>query len=185
MLDYNPKKAAHFEVRWWQAHHHGQKLRLAYFLLRHQMELFSVNFFVALKAVQFLVPAVHAHNYRKKEKAIQHVTEYYSFIKKYTHYTYQPQSVAEKEVEWWWIHDDLEHEKDKSSLTHAFANLYAELISRSQEQLMPSAEHRTQATIFHDRAEDQNTSIENVSLYWTKTEEQLEKFYSKLLEASR
>lgn len=153
---------------------------MAWSLARMQMSVFGVSFIRAVQAMKLLYPAVHAHNVRKKEAAIQHTHNYYKFIKEYSGFQYNPEKAAQLEVEWWWIHDELEHEQDKSRLTHAFAHLYAELIQSSSEQVMAAARHKTEATQFHDKAEDPQTLPEDITSHWDKAEVSLLAFYTEL-----
>ena len=185
MLNYNPKKIAHFEVSWWKAHHFGQKAKLVYYLLRFVAGMFNINIFKAYKAIKPLVPAVKAHNYKKKEEAIKGVTEFYRIIKQYTDYTYKPEDVGAKEVEWWWIHDDLEKEDDKTKLVDAFIELYSALLSINKERVKKAAEHRTQATYYHDIAESPKTEPSKIDSAWKKTEQELVKFHQELLKADK
>lgn len=185
MLNYIPEKVAFFEVQAWKAHHHGQKVRLIYFLLRHHMELFSIHSWQAIKALKLLVPAIRAHNFSKKVEAEELLVTYYSKIKKYTGYSFDPKLVASKEAAWWWIHDDLEYNLEKTPLVQAMTQLYAAILSVPTSATEECGKLRTQATIFHDLAESKKTPEAQVGDYWKKTELELKKFYTELLRVDR
>lgn len=185
MLNFNPKKVAYFEVQAWQAHHYGQKIKLVYFLLRHQMELFGIHSWQAVRALQLLVPAIQAHNRSEKVMAENYLASYYSLIKKIINYPFNTKVVASREASWWWIHDDLEHIKDKTPLVNAFATLYAAILSVPVETAYECGKLRTEATIFHDLAESKNTPQNTVAEYWSKTERSLVDFYTELLRVDR
>jgi len=185
MLTYNPKKCARLEIRAWQAHHVGKKAALAYYLTRHQMEVFGLGPIVAFRALFFLLPAVRAHNYRKKEDAITHTTKYYEYLKKHVEYSYNPLKVAEQEVDWWWIHDDLEKSENKSQLQEAFAHLYGTIIGIPAELLGEAAAYKVMATIEHDIAETKEIDENKSNNAWKKAEEALVGFYTFMQEAEK
>lgn len=181
MLNYRPSKVAKWEVKAWQAHHYGNKYRLAYYLMRQHMELFSIHSWQAIKAMRLLVPAIRAHNYIKKDAAEKHLQKYYGLIKQYTHYSYDIKLVAHHEAAWWWVHDELEHKTDKSKLILAFAELYGAILSVPITTTMKTGELRTQATVYHDLAENKYAPADKVTGYWQQTEQNLMEFYTELL----
>ena len=181
MLNYNPQKVASYEIGWWQAHHHGQKLKLVYYLIRQMAKMYDLNLWQAIQVIKPLLPAAKAHNYQHKDEAKKFITQYYTVLKKYTSYKYQPAEVAEKEVAWWWLHDDLEDDQDKTQLINAFAELYAVMLSTNVDKTRLMGEYRAQATHFHDLAEKKSASAEQVAKSWKQATESLNLFNQEFL----
>lgn len=119
ILDFDPTRAAHFEVEAWKAHHVGKHARLLRMVIAMHHEVFGLGRVKALIACRPLVSAIRAHNRVDKVTAQRELELYYFLLKRFNRYTYSESAVAAKEAAWWWLHDDLEHVADKApSLTH-------------------------------------------------------------------
>lgn len=182
-VKFDPKEIAKLELGWWKAHNDGDKKRLSFFLVKWSAKLYDVGDRSARKIVEILSTAVKCHNERSWQKAIEVLTEAYEMIKGKTKYVFSPAIVAQLEVNWWRIHDELENDLNKEILEKAFRDYYGEIYRLSELQAIKTAHWKTLATVAHDLAE-KSKSKGDEDKYWRLTEDYLVKVYQALREVA-
>lgn len=180
MININPQVFGKLEVGWWVAHNQKDKQKMYELLVAQTVQLYSLSEEVAKNALRELVLGVSYHDTREWDKAIDAVEIYYQKIKDGSGLKFDPRSIAELEVGWWRLHDDLENNPDKSQLALLFAKLYSGLYGIKESDLITAGNLKVQATREHDLAEDQNTPPDQINIHWKKAEELLVSFYEEI-----
>lgn len=176
----DPVKLGNLEMAWWRAHNDQDKSKLARLLIEQNMLMYGLSQDEAKLALGDLIGGVNYHDLREWDKAIKAVTDYYQKIKSKSNLKYDPVIVAKLEVGWWRLHDELEHNPDKSKLAKAFAKLYSVQFNIEIDKLVKSGKLKAEATNEHDLAEDPNTPINEVEIHWERTKQLLIEFYTEL-----
>lgn len=179
-LEIDPTQLGNLEVGWWRAHNDKDKPRMAQLLIEQNMALYGFSPEEAKSALQDLVGGVSYHDTRQWDEAINAVTGYYQKIKEKTALGFDPAEVAKLEVGWWQLHDELEHNPDKTALADAFAKLYATQFGVEIEKTKKAGQLKAEATREHDFAEDPSTPPDEVEMHWGKANELLIDFYQEL-----
>ena len=174
------QKLGEYEIGWWRAHNDRDKERMVKFLVEYNREFYSLSGDDSHAAVNCLAAAAKYHDTRDWGAAERAAKEYYDLILKYSDLGFDSKEVAKLEIGWWRIHDELEHNLDKTRLARAFANLYAAEFRLDSGSLKRAGELKAQATYEHDLAEDQMTAEEDREVHWKKAEENLVEFYREL-----
>jgi len=180
-LNFNPNNVAKYELLWWQAHHIGNREKLFENLVKQLEEMYKMSQAEAEKAIGFIMLAVKYHDTENYKDAITKVEQYYLVIKNTASLNFDTKKVAELEVAWWQLHDELEVNPDKSSLAELFTKLYAAIFDIPEENLSLVGFFKALATYEHDLAEDPKTDPSRVEFHWKRTELMLQKFYEELL----
>lgn len=178
---FDPVKLGELEVSWWRAHGEGKKSKLFRLVIEAFSEQYGLSF-LGKRAIAHVVRAGIHRGHKEWEEAEREITKFYSIVKKEAGFEFDPQSVAMKEVGWWKLHDRLERQEDKSSLTEAFMDLYSEIYGVDRELLRGAAEQRTLATVEHDKAEQKGITSEEAEKHWENAKEYLITFYTQLKE---
>lgn len=176
----DPDKLGKLEVGWWRAHNEHNKPKLAKLLVEQNMLMYGLTEDEAKSALGDLVFGVNYHDMRKWDEAIEAVTCYYQKILKKSGLKYDPLTVAKLEVGWWRLHDELEHNPDKSALAKAFAKLYASQFNIKIEKMIKAGELKAEATREHDIAEAPNTPKNEAEVHWENAEKLLVDFYGEI-----
>ncbi|TSC59826.1 MAG: Isoprenyl transferase [Parcubacteria group bacterium Gr01-1014_107] len=179
-LKFNPKLVAKAEIGWWKAHNDKDKRKMLKFLIQQYIELYSMTENEAKVTLKPLVVATKYHDSRNWKQAKETVTNHYNLVKRKTKQNFEPRELAELEVGWWKIHDELEDSFDKSSLAETFAKLYATQYGIDKEKMKKAGKLKAQATYEHDLAEDPNTPAKQTEAHWRKAEKLLVDFYNEL-----
>lgn len=180
MININPQVLGKLEVGWWIAHNQKDKQKMYELLVAQTAQLYSLSEDLAKDALKELVLGVSHHDARQWDKAIDAVEIYYQKIKEGSGLKFDPRRIAELEVGWWKLHDDLENNPDKSQLASLFAKLYSGLYGVKESDLITAGRFKAQATLEHDLAEDPSTPPDQVDSHWKKAEELLIRFYEEL-----
>lgn len=168
------------EVGWWKAHNEGNKKELLALLLRQHKLIYSASKLEVLSAIKHLVKATQYHDRKDWNLAEKEAATYYSKIKPRSGLNFNPQKAAKLEVGWWKLHDDLEHEEDKSPLAKNFAQLYAEIFGLKEKSMEQAGKHKAEATRHHDLAEKPGISQKEAEGHWNKAEKFLIAFYREV-----
>ncbi len=179
-LTLNPESTARAEYEFWRAHDDKDPSRLRSALERWTGELYGLEPDVSAEAVGHLFGAVAAHDTREWDAAVEHAARYYAVIEKHSGLSFDPRQAGELEVAWWRIHDELEHEADKGPLVDAFSRLYAEVFGAPVDAVRQACELKAQATVEHDRAEDDGVDPEQAERHWHAAAECLRSSYTAL-----
>lgn len=182
-VKFNPREIAKLELGWWKAHNEGDKQGLKAFLTKWEAELYNIENRIASEIVGMLSSAIGYHNKKNWQKAVEVMGRVYKMIKEKTKYVFTPIIVAQLEVNWWKIHDELENDLDKEILEKAFRDYYGEIYRLSELQSIKTAHWKTLATVAHDLAE-KSKSKEDEDKYWRLTEDYLVKAYQALREVA-
>lgn len=178
---FDPVKLGELEVGWWRAHGRGDKMSLLRLLTAAAVEQYGLSF-LEKRAVIHIVNAAKRHDQRDWTGAISELAKFYEAVQKKTGLDFGPNNVADKEVRWWRLHDELEKQEDKAPLTEAFIDLYSEIYGVDRELLRGAAEQRTLATVEHDKAEQKGITSEEAEKHWENAKEHLITFYTQLKE---
>ena len=176
----DPVKLGNLEVGWWRAHNDQDKPKLAKLLVEQNMLMYGLTQDEAKSALGDLIGGVNYHDLREWDKAIKAVTDYYQKIKSKSNLKYDPVIVAKLEVGWWRLHDELEHNPDKSKLAKAFAKLYSVQFNIEIEKLVKAGKLKAEATNEHDLVENPNTPKTDIDSHWEKAKQLLIDFYTEL-----
>jgi len=182
-VKFNPPKMAQLEVGCWQAHHEKDNKKLFSLLIDWFKELYQIEENSAKRIVEITAVAINFHNKKSWQKAIKTLEKVYQIIKKETNYVFSPEVVANLEINWWQIHDELENELDKEELEKAFRDYYGEIYRLSSLQAARTAHYKTLATYTHDLAE-KTTDLKEARKYWHLAREYLVKTYKALREVA-
>jgi hypothetical protein len=179
-IELNPVQLGNLEVGWWKAHNDEDKPRMSRLLVKHNVALYGFTPEEAQEALKSLVQGVNHHDTREWNKAAEATTSYYEKVKEKTGLDFDPKEVAELEVGWWQLHDELEDNPDKTRLAEAFVKLYATQFGIDEEKLTKAGSLKAEATREHDLAEDSNTSSDEINIHWDKANKLLIDFYREL-----
>ena len=179
-IELNPVQLGNLEVGWWKAHNDEDKPRMSRLLVEHNVSLYGFTPEEAQEALKSLVQGVNHHDTREWDKAAEATTSYYEKVKEKTGLDFDPKEVAELEVGWWQLHDELEDNPDKTRLAEAFAKLYATQFGKDVEKMAKAGQLKAEATREHDLAEQPNTPEGEVDNHWNKANQLLIDFYSDL-----
>ncbi|HEY8108952.1 MAG TPA: hypothetical protein VIF43_03005 [Patescibacteria group bacterium] len=177
---FNPETTAQAEKRFWRAHNDKDMPRIRASLEQWTSELYGVDKQSSQEAVGHLFAAVASHDSRDWGAAVEHAAGYYRVIRDSSALDFDPQTAGELEVAWWRIHDELEHEPDKTRLVEAFSRLYAELFGISPVAAREAGVLKAQATVEHDLAEDPDTDPGTVDGHWDAAAGALKQSYQAL-----
>lgn len=173
IIEIQPKLLGNLEIGWWRAHNDKDKQRMLELLIEYTKAFYGISAEGAQSALQYLIEGVKHHDTREWDRAIDSVTEYYQIIRNETEFEFDPRELAELEVGWWHLHDELEHNPDKSALATAFAKLYATQFGLDIESMMEVGRLKAEATQGHDLAEAPETSPSDIELHWSKAKQLL------------
>ncbi len=180
-VQFKPEKTAELEINWWKAHNQNSKKELRKFSTQWIKELYNVGNDEAKEMTQTMFKAVtEGHNQRNWELAVNAMESFYSTALENMEADFDPRQVAELEVNWWQVHDDLEDSVDKLELEKAFSALYGELYQQSELQLREAVHWKAMATFEHDLAEKEGISKEKQEKHWQEAEKHLQNFYHEL-----
>lgn len=179
-LDYDPAKVGKTEQLWWKAHNEKNKPEMIKLMIEEHIQIYRMDGETAMKALIILAGGTQYHDVRDWEGAKRAANEYYEMIKEHTGLSFDSQKMAELEIGWWILHDELEHIEDKTELAKAFAALYAAEFGVDEEKLMEAGRKRAQATYEHDLAEDPQTPVAEIDKHWDNTAILLGDFYREL-----
>lgn len=182
LATFDPVKLGELEVGWWQAHGRGDKISLLRLLTAASSEQYGLSF-LEKRAVIHIVNAAKRHDQRDWAGVISELAKFYEAVQKKTGLDFDPNNVADKEVRWWRLHDELEKQEDKTPLTEAFMDLYSVIYGIDRELLKSAAEQRMLATVEHDKAEQEGIVPEEAEKHWGNAREHLITFYTQLKEA--
>ena len=104
----------------------------------------------------------------------------YSIIQHDTGFSFDPDWVANLDIDGYILHDQLEDEPDKSQLTNHFTELIAEIFRINRFQAQQAAYYKTLAFTYHDLAEKPNIPTKQEDFWWSKTLQALETSYTHL-----
>ncbi|MBU0708151.1 di-trans,poly-cis-decaprenylcistransferase [Patescibacteria group bacterium] len=182
-VNFDPKKAAQYEVGWWKAHHYRDTVKMRENFVKLVSEVYSMDLESASGTLDcFTRAVVEGHNQRDWVVASEEMSKFYQLIKESTQMNFDPRAVGILEVAWWEIHDELEEVVDKQRLEDAFVGLYGEIYQQSAMQLQKAAHLRAMATFEHDLAEKEGISSAEAGKHWKEAQVYLEKFYHELRE---
>ena len=179
-IELDPVQLGNLEVGWWKAHNDKDKARMAQLLVEQNVALYGFTPEEAQEALNSLVQATEYHDTREWSKAVETTTSYYQKVKKKTGLGFDPKEVAELEVGWWHLHDELEDNPDKALLAHVFSKLYSIQFGIDAEKMTKAGQLKAEATREHDLAEEPNTSEVEAETHWNKANQLLIDFYSEL-----
>ena len=168
------------EVGWWKAHNDKDKPRMIKLLVQYSIAMYGFSEDEAKNALQKLVEGESYHDTREWGKAVEAVTSYYKEIRDKTGLPFNSKAVAELEVGWWQLHDELANNPDKTQLARAFAKLYAAQFGIDSSLLDRAGKLKAEAAREHDLAEDLNTPEVEVDMHWDKANKYLISFYTEL-----
>ena len=183
LKEFDPEVLGRLEVGWWKAHNAKDHSLMLELLIKQNVNLYSFTPQEARETLKFLIQATKFHDTRDWNAAVSLVGEYYRVIKTKTGLQFNPKRVAELEVGWWKLHDELEGNEDKSPLATAFVNLYSMQFGIPKDKLLKAGELKAKATHEHDLAEGPSTRPEDVETHWKKAEQLLIEFYRELRKA--
>lgn len=180
IIEIQPELLGDLEVGWWRAHNDKDKKRMMELLIEYTVAFYQVSSEDAKAALQHWINGVKQHDVREWEQAVLSVEQFYTIIKDKTEYTFDPRGMAELEVGWWHLHDELEHNPDKSSLATAFAKLYAVQFSMDTESMAEVGRLKAEATREHDLAEKEGISEDDAETHWNNANRLLIECYAEL-----
>ena len=179
-IELDPVQLGNLEVGWWKAHNEKDKPRMARLLVEQNVALYGFTPEEAQEALKSLAQGVNYHDTKEWDKAVNANTIYYQRVKKKTGLDFDPKEVAELEVGWWQLHDELEENPDKSQLAEAFAKLYAVQFGVDVKSMAEAGKLKAEATREHDLAEDPSIPSNEIDSHWNKAKKLLIDFYSEL-----
>jgi hypothetical protein len=183
MREFDASEVGRLEAAMWRSYYQKQEVRLfnqMTELLRTQYNLpFLRSNRVAYSAARAAFVFKDGTNRADYEKALPHLRDFYSAIRRVGDTDFDVERAARLELEWWIIHRErVRHEK--GDLERALADLQAELYQIPASNLMEHARLRAEAmTIRDNRAEEGGVTEED----WKKIDELLRASWRALHEA--
>ena len=178
----DPVQLGNLEVGWWKAHNDKDKPRMAQLLVEQNVALYGFTSGEAQEALKSLVRGVNYHDTREWGKAVEATVSYYQKVKDKTGLGFDQKEVAELEVGWWHLHDELEGNPDKTRLAEAFAKLYATQFGVDVERMAKAGQLKAEATREHDLAEEPGIPENETEGHWDNAKKLLIDFYTELNE---
>lgn len=177
---FSPSRLGELEQGWWKAHHDHDSERMLQYLVDFNREFYGFDETGAVVAVEKLAAAAKFHDSRDWKFAQDAIEEYYRLVKDVSGLTFATRMMAELEIGWWKLHDDLEHEEDKTPLAQAFVSLFSEEFGIDLAKVQEAGRLKALATYEHDLAEDPTTPVDQVEAHWDKCRQALVGVYEEL-----
>lgn len=143
--------------------------------------LYGVDDKTLIEIMPHVSKAIYYHDVKEPQMALQYATKYYDAINIATGLDFNPEDVAQAEINWWVIHDQIEKGGSTyEDLTIAFAKLYSSIFGVEEDILIDACRFKAEATKQHDLAEADDTI--DPEIHWNNAEKNLLLFYAKLIE---
>jgi hypothetical protein len=179
LYTFDADRVAWLETHMWEAYYAKQDLRLFVLLVRLVAEQFGLPWRRALVVALMLTrPAMHfARTRTNYEAVIPDIAAAYARIAAECDIPFDPQDVAERELQWWIVHR-YPAQAGEEGLTEAIAALYAAVYRLPIERVRAAARLRAEAAIRCDTGRDEE-GVRGAS-YWPTVGELLQRSYRTL-----
>lgn len=191
---FNPERIARLETDAWRAYYDRRWLRMARVLVIAHREQFGMSLAGALLATVHSSRAAIAFaplDSSDPDKARTLLVPYYRRIRAALGSAASPETLAEREIDYWIVHRRLAIQRkanpagsapdsldDMEPLVTSFARLHAALFDSSPEAMHPSAEQRALAAKAVDRITGNYAT--NIPADWQRVEVRLTRTYQAI-----
>lgn len=182
-FQFEPERVAYYEANGWRAYYERkwfQVLRLIVGLCQQQ---FHIPFPVSLLAAYYTTRASAAwvpvdHN---EQKVLSYLQKFYRVARRYSGLQFDPERVAQLELQYFDMHRRLVGAQDKSEFVETMVQLHSAIFGLSPAAVRESAEWRVRAADIVDLITGKLST--NIEEDWAKLEEYLRRCYRSLQQA--
>jgi hypothetical protein len=152
MRTFDPVKVAHFEKEAWVAYYQRKWFRLLRLLIGLVRSTYGLSPLQAMRAGIPLTRAQMAFAPQDNDvpKAIEHMRQFFAFIKRHHHEDFDPDEAALAEVCWWVVHRKFFDHSDNPEVAEAVACAYTAAYRLDPARVREAAIHRAQAMVYSD-----------------------------------
>ncbi len=184
IFDFEPVRLAQTETAMWQAYYDRRPAKLFGLSVRLLQEQLGFNPAVALYNAYRLTRAAFAFKLGQSrpeyEKALRWLVPFYQTAHRRVKARWNPQEVAESELEWWIIHRHDFQPGQTANLEKALAKLCSLVYHLPEADLVGYARYRAEAMLFTDEDVRARERGETVTPHWNVIRDNLEKSYQAL-----
>ncbi|MEM9719951.1 MAG: hypothetical protein AAGA10_11910 [Bacteroidota bacterium] len=178
---FNPVVLGKQEANMWRYYYEGRRFKLFNQLaktLRVQFHApYLKSYSLAMRASRAALIFQKGQNRKDYAKALPHLEKYYAGIKKVSGRSFEVESIAKRELEWWTIRREREKHPPADWVTE-IAAIAAEVYAIPQQSTKPHAEKRVEAMLMRDAKGDSVTEED-----WEAIEEILIESWTALFDA--
>ena len=186
IFDFEPDKLARTETAMWQAYYDRRPAKLFRLSVRLLQEQLGYGRARALYNAYRLTRAAFAFKVGRSrldyEKALRWLVPFYQETHRLVKARWNPQEVAESELEWWIIHRHDFQPGQTASLEKALAKLCGLVYHLPESELSNYAHYRAEAMLLTDEGVRARENGENFKPQWSAIRAYLEKSYRDLSE---
>jgi hypothetical protein len=177
---FDPDRVAHFEAAGWRAYYDRTWLTLLRLIVGLCQEQFRIPFPVSLLAAYHVARAAQAWVPFDHDLAVvrMHYRQFYRLARRYSGLRFDPDRVADLEVEYNDVHRRLVGQPDKTEFVETMARLHSATFGLPLEQARESAEFRVLANNTVDRITGGTST--DVQADWATLEDQLRQCYRSI-----
>lgn len=150
---FDPVEVGQLEQRAWAQYYWRQWLPMFDSLLRMVRSSFGLPFHQALYATfeNTLAQVAWARQGAEGGEAQRRMETFFEFVRAPTGGQYDSKRAAELEVNWWAVHRNRAQYPDRTALSRALAETYAEVYQLPMERMLPAAALRAEAMDISDQ----------------------------------
>lgn len=189
IFDFEPDRLARTETAMWQAYYDRRPAKLFSLSVRLLQEQLGFSPAQALFNAYRLTRAAFAFKRGRSrpeyERALRWLVPFYRITHERLNARWNPQEVAESELEWWIIHRHDFEPGQTANLEKALAKLCAMVYHLPEAELADFAYYRAEAMLLTDQGVRAREKGETVTPEWLAIRELLEKSYRSLSDRLR
>lgn len=186
LFDFEPARLARTETAMWQAYYDRKPAKLFRLSVRLLQEQLGYGRARAFYNAYRLTRAAFAFKVGRSridyEKALRWLVPFYQETHRMVKARWNPQEVAESELEWWIIHRHDFQPGQTANLEKALAKLCGLVYHLPESELSGYARYRAEAMLLTDEGVRARERGEKVTPQWSAIREYLEKSYRDLSE---
>jgi hypothetical protein len=152
MRAFDPVKVAHFEKEAWVAYYQRKWFTLLRLLIGLVRSTYGLSLLQAIRVSLPLTRAQMAFAPQDNEvpKAIEHMRQFFAYIKEKHGEDFDPPEAALAEVSWWVVHREFFGHSDNPEVAEAVACAYAAAYRVDPTIVREAAYHRALAMVYSD-----------------------------------
>ncbi len=177
---FNPDRIAYFEAAGWRAYYDRKWIKMLSLVVALCQEQFQIPFPASWLAAYYTTRASIAWVPQNHDvaKVRSYLEKFYRIARRYSRLRFDPERVAELELQYFDVHRRLVAAEDKQEFVETLVALHSAIFSLSPELVRNSAELRVCAATIVDRiTSGQSTNIE---ADWIELEKELRQCYASI-----
>jgi hypothetical protein len=169
LREFDVDEVARIETAMWRSYYEHHRVRLFAELTTLLREQFDLPFWRSCRAAYYAArSAVIFQRGRERAeylRALPPLVDYYEVIRRASSTPFDPQRVAELELEWWILHRERERHAP-ADLERGLAELQAAIFNRPASEFAAHARYRAQAMLLRDSGGDWRKIAELLEQSW-------------------